>query len=1058
MKKLAFLLLLTLTLPLAAQIDPGMYGEMRWRMIGPFRGGRTVAGVGVAKQPNVFYIGVNNGGVWRTNDYGRIWTPIFDDQPSGSIGAIGISQSDPNVIYVGSGEGLQRPDLATGDGMYKSTDAGKTWTHLGLRNAQQIPQIVVDPADPNRLFVAVLGHPYGPNEERGIFRSTDGGQTFEKVLYKDEYTSGNDMRIDPANPNIVYAVLWQQQQSFIEGQGFGGAANGVFKSTDGGTTWNQLTNGLPSVIQANIAIAPSNSKVIYALAATATPTNSVTGVVNLYKTTDGGEHWAPVLSDSTRVMDQRPLARIGGGDLPTVTVDPKNENVIYSASVVMWRSENGGVSWTAVRGSPGGDDYQRVWVNPNNPDIILAISDQGGVISANRGVSWSNWYTQPTAAMYHVSTDNTFAYRVCGGQQDSGSACVDSRSPDGMITFHDWHPVNIQEYGIAAPDPKDPDLVYGSARTNVSLYNRKTSQTTLVGPDMSGKGPSGESYNRNVRTMPINWSPLDPNTLYYVSNAVWKTTNGGKDWTRISPDLARQTWDVPANAGKYASGVTPAPLGTITALSPSPKNINVIWAGTDDGNIQVTTDGGAKWTNVTPPQIKPWTRIFNIEAGHFDVNTAYAAANTMRVDDMNPHLWRTHDGGRTWTEINTGITPGVVTNSIREDPRVKGLLYGSTDTQVWVSYDDGGHWQSLRINMPAISVRDLQLKDDSACLCSDLIAATHGRGFWILDNVTPLRAMATAGNARSSSYLVKPATAVRVRFAENDPTPWPPEIPAGENPPAGAIIDYYIGANAGTVNLQIMDAGGKVIRTYSSSDTIPGPDPALNPEAYDKICQRNTSAPHCSVPLYWAAPNPALSSRAGMHRFTWDMRYDPIDTTSQSEGGAVPHRTYLVTTTPWAPPGAYTVRLVADGKIYTQPLRLVLDPRVKTPASAMAQVASLSREMYDAAVALRAAYVAARTMSDRLTSASDAALKSQIDSIAPPPTRGTRPGFGFRQAPSGPPTLESVRAAMMAAAMAMQGADVAPTAREVDAVTKARAQYKDVMARWSALAAKRGSH
>ena len=555
-----------------------------------------------------------------------------------------------------------------------------------------------------------------------------------------------------------------------------------------------------------------------------------------------------------------------------------------------------------MRGSPGGDDYQRVWVNPNNTDIILAISDQGGVISANRGVSWSNWYTQPTAAMYHVSTDNTFAYRVCGGQQDSGSACVDSRSPDGMITFHDWHPVNIQEYGIAAPDPKDPDLVYGSARTNVSLYNRKTSQTAAVGPDMSGKGPNGESYNRNVRTMPINWSPLDPNTLYYVSNAVWKTTNGGKDWTRISPDLARQTWGVPANAGKYASGVTPAPLGTITALSPSPKNINVIWAGTDDGNIQVTTDGGAKWTNVTPPQIKPWTRIFNIEAGHFDVNTAYAAANTMRVDDMNPHLWRTHDGGRTWTEINTGIAPGAVTNSIREDPRVKGLLYGSTDTQVWVSYDDGDHWQSLRINMPAISVRDLQLKDDSACLCSDLIAATHGRGFWILDNVTPLRAMATAGNARSSSYLVKPATAVRVRFAENDPTPWPPEVPAGENPPAGAIIDYYLGANAGTVNLQIVDAGGKVIRTYSSSDTIPGPDPALNPEAYDKICQRNTSAPHCSVPLYWAAPNLALSSRAGMHRFSWDMRYDPIDGTSQSEGGAVPHRTYLVTTTPWAPP------------------------------------------------------------------------------------------------------------------------------------------------------------
>ncbi|MGH7604699.1 MAG: WD40/YVTN/BNR-like repeat-containing protein, partial [Gemmatimonadaceae bacterium] len=499
-------------------------------------------------------------------------------------------------------------------------------------------------------------------------------------------------------------------------------------------------------------------------------------------------------------------------------------------------------------------------------------------------------------------------------------------------------------------------------------------------------------------TMPINWSPLDPNTLYYVSNAVWKTTDGGKDWTRISPDLARQIWDVPGTAGKYASTVKPAPLGTITALSPSPRDINVIWAGTDDGNIQVTTDGGAKWTNVTPPQIKPWTRIFNIEAGHFDANTAYAAANSMRVDDMNPHLWRTHDGGRTWTEIDNGIAAGTVTNSIREDPKVKGLLYGSTDTQVWVSYDDGDHWQSLRINMPAISVRDLQLKDDAACLCSDLIAATHGRGFWILDDVTPLRARATAGNTPSSSYLVKPATAVRVRFAENDPTPWPPEVPAGENPPAGAVIDYFLRANAGKVDLQIVDAGGKIIRSYSSTDTISGPDPALQSAEYNEICQRNTSAPHCDVPLYWAAPNAALSSRAGMHRFIWDMRYDPIQGTSPSETGAVPHRTYLVPNTPWAAPGSYTVRLVADGKTYTQPLELVLDPRVKTPASAIAQVSTLSREMYDAAVALRGAYVAARKMSDRLTSPSDAALKSQIDSIAPPAVRVTRRGFGFRQA------------------------------------------------------------
>jgi photosystem II stability/assembly factor-like uncharacterized protein len=1035
-----------------AQLLANPSPEMHWRHIGPYRAGRGRAIAGVPSQPNTFYISFDNGGVWRSTDFGSNWFPLFDDQSTGSIGAIAVAPSNPDIIYVGSGAGIIRPDLATGDGMYKSTDAGKTWTHLGLRDTQMIAYIDVDPKNPDRLFVAALGHPYGANEERGIFRSTDGGKSFQKVLYKDEYTSGNDVRIDPSNPNTVYAVLWQQQQSFIEGQGFGGAANGVFKSTDGGTTWKQLTSGLPDVIQANIAIAPSNPKVLYALASTATAANSVTGVVNLYRSVDAGEHWSPVVADSTRTMDPRPLARIGGGDLPTVTVDPKNENVIYSASVVLWRSMDGGVTWTPVRGSPGGDDYQRVWINPNDPDIILTVSDQGAVISANGGKSWSNWYTQPTAAMYHVSTDNTFAYRVCGGQQDSGSGCVHSRSPDGMITFHDWHPVNIQEYGIAAPDPKDPDLVYGSARTDVSLYNRRTSQTTEVGPDMSETGPNGERYSRNVRTMPINWSPLDPNTLYYVSNAVWRTRNGGKDWTRVSPDLARQTWEVPANAGKYASQVSPAPLGTITAFSPSPRDIGVLWAGTDDGNIQVTTDAGAKWTNVTPPQIKPRTRIFNIEAGHFDTRTAYAAANTMRVDDMNPHLWRTHDGGRTWTEINNGIARGAVTNSIREDPKVKGLLYSSTDTQVWVSYDDGDHWQSLRLNMPAISVRDIQLKDDTTCLCSDLVAGTHGRGFWILDNVTPLRAIAMNRAAATSTYLVKPATAVRVRFAANDPTPWPPEIPAGENPPAGAVIDYNLASDAGTVKLEIVDAGGKVIRSYSSGDSIRGPDPVTEPEAYNRLCQQNRSAPHCSVPLYWSAPDIVLSARRGPHRFMWDMRFDPIEGTPLAETLPVPHRTYLVPVTPWAAPGSYTMRLVVDGKAYAQPLTLVIDPRVKTPASVIAQVSSLSREMYDGAVALRAAYDSARKISARLTSAADAQLKAQIDSIAPVEAPGGQRAFGSRLPRSGPGTLETVRAAMMAAAMSMQDAEVAPTTRELKAVESARAQYKEVIARWDTLA------
>jgi photosystem II stability/assembly factor-like uncharacterized protein len=1049
--------------------QPDRSSAMHWRQIGPTRAGRARALDGVPGQPNVFYIGFDNGGVWRSTDYGSTWHPLFDNEPTGSIGAIAVSPSDPNIIYVGTGAGIIRPDLAVGDGVYKSTDAGRTWTHLGLRDSQMIAMIDVDPRNPNRLFVAALGHPYGPNPERGIFRSVDGGSTFEKVLYKDEYTSGNDVRIDPSDPNVVYATLWQQQQSFIEGGGFGGSGNGIFKSTDGGTTWKPLTDGLPSIIQANIAIAASNSRVLYAAAAgTATNAggrgaNPTTGIVGFYKSSDAGEHWKLVVTSAADAgqtkVDARPLARIGGGDLPTVIVDPKNENVVYTASTVMWRSEDGGVNWSAVRGAPGGDDYQKIWINPNDTRILLVVSDQGGVVSANRGASWSNWYTQPTAAMYHVSTDNAFPYRVCGGQQDSGSACVDSRSMDGQITFHDWHPVNIQEYGVAAPDPKDADLVYGSARTNVSLYNRRTGQTTQVGPSTEQRAGG---FGRNVRTMPIAWSPIDQNTLFYASNVVWKSTDHAHSWTRISPDLSRQTWQIPATAGKYASTVTPAPLGSITALALSPVDINVTWAGTDDGNIQVTMNGGGAWSNVTPPAIKPWTRIFNMDAGHFDKATAYAAANTLRIDDVNPHFWRTHDAGKTWTEIDSGIAPGAVANSIREDPRQRGLLYAATDLQVWVSFDDGDHWESLKFDMPAISVRDLEVKDDTTCLCSDLIAGTHGRGFWILDNVTPLRQRAAAEAARNAgnAYLFKPATAVRVRFATNDPTPWPPELPAGENPLPGGIIDYTLAKDASApVTLDIVDAGGKTIRHYSSDDHVRSPNPALDPAAYDKLCQQTPSAPDCALPLYWPAPPIRLSTRAGDHRFTWDLRFDPLgeDPDAGDEGatGAVPHHTYDLPYSPWAPPATYTARLTVDGKRYEQPITLRLDPRVNTSAAGLAELNRLTRELYDDAVLAHGAYVEARALAARL-GPDAAALKSKVEAIAPPETatrRGRGFGGGAGAGAAAQRTLASVSQAAMAAAMAMQGADAAPTAGQAAAAAKARADVKALMDQWAALKA-----
>jgi len=1060
---LLILPLLAAALPARVAAQELSFDAMRWRQIGPTRAGRARAVTGVPSQPNVAYAGFDNGGVWRSTDYGANWVPIFDDQPTTSIGAIGVAPSNPDVIYVGSGAGIIRPDLSIGDGMYKSTDGGRTWKHLGLRETQMIAAIAVDPHNPNRLFVAALGHPYAPNAERGVFRSTDGGETFEKVLYKDEYTSANEVLLDPSEPSTVYATLWQQQQSFIEGQGFGNAGMGIFKSTDGGTTWTQLSEGLPSILQANLAVAPSAPGTLYAAVAPAS------GPIGFYKSTDGGAHWFQPVHGANNErpnakQDMRPLARIGGGDLPTLTVDPKDASVVYSASTVMWRTETAGETWSAVRGAPGGDDYQRIWVNPNDTKILIAVADQGAVVSANRGKSWSNWYNQNTAAMYHVTTDFAFPYRVCSGQQDSGSACVASRSDDGRITFHDWHPVNIQEYGMAAPDPHDPDIVFGSQRSGVSRYDRRTAQTTQVGPDVSGTLPGGGSVSRNVRTMPLHFSPVDQRTMYYASNVVWKSVDKAKSWTRISPDLTRQTWEVPPTAGKYASSVTPGPMGSITALSPSPRSLSIIWTGADDGMIQVTTDGGANWRNVTPPAIKPWTRIFNIEAGHFDAGTAYAAANTLRIDDINPHFWRTHDGGKTWTEINTGIAGGAVANAIREDPRQPGLLYAATDLQVWVSFDDGDHWQSIKNGMPASSVRDIQVKDDSTCHCADLVAATHGRGFWILDDVTPFRQAAAARSSLGANkpYLFKPAPAVRVRFGTNEPTPWPPEVPSGDNPMPGGIIDYYLPKDAaGVVTLEIVDTRGKVIRTYSSNEPVFDPDPGKDMAAYDKVCQATPTAAYCGLPLYWPAPQIAVRTSAGMHRFAWDLRYDPVSPQDlipagdEEATGAVPGHTYPNYNVPWAPPGRYTVRLTVDGASTTQPLDLMLDPRVRITPTALAQLDGLSAEMYNGAVAAHRAFNEARELGKQLASVSGTeadAVRQELEALAPSGLqRNIRGGFRRRGAAPATPTLEAVSNTMQTAAMAMQGADVAPTAVQVAACANARAQGRAAMARWTAV-------
>jgi photosystem II stability/assembly factor-like uncharacterized protein len=887
-----------------ALFDPSLFQELTWRPIGPFRGGRTKAAAGVPANPHLFYIGVVNGGVWKTNDAGRTWTPIFDDQPTGSIGAIAVAPLDPNVIYVGSGEGLQRPDLSTGDGIFKSTDAGRTWRHLGLRDAQQIPQIVVDPRDSNRLFVAVLGHPYGPNDERGVFRSTDGGVTFARVLFRDANTGAADIVMDPGDSRVLYAALWESRQGPWENAAFTGPGSGVHKTTDGGTTWQPIGAGLPTFAdhglgRIGLAIAPSQPSRLFA-------TVEARERGGLYRSDDAGASWTLVNDD--------PRVTMRGSDFAEVKVDPTNPDVVYTGSIVAWKSTDGGRTFTAWRGAPGGDDYHRIWINPLNPRIILLAADQGAVITLNGGETWSSWYNQPTAQFYHVSADNAFPYRVCGGQQESGSACVASRSDHGQIGVRDWTPVGVEEYGFVAPDPADPDIVYGG---RVTRFDRRTGQTQDVSP------PRGPNF-RVLRTAPLMFSPMDRRTLYFAANTLWKTTNGGQNWTEMSPDLSRETWTAPSTVASYvaAAGARPTRRGVIYAIAPSSIDSRLIWAGTDDGLIHVTRDSGRTWDDVTPDALRPWAKVSTIEASHFDVNSAYAAINTLRLDDLRPYLYRTRDGGRTWTRITSGLPDGDVVNVVREDSARRGLLFAGTERAVYVSFDDGETWQPLRLNMPATSVRDLAIKD------SDLIAGTHGRGFWILDDISPLRQI-TPDVARAPLFVFQPPVAWRFRWNKNRDTPLPPDEPTAPNPPDGVTISYLLGPDVtGPVTLDIVEPlTGDVIRRYSSEDPPEPPPP-----------------PDRNVPDYWLGPPQRLAATPGLHRFVWDVRYAPPPSERVSYPiAAVPGRTPRLPQGVWALPGTYQIRLTAGGRVVRQAVTVRMDPRVRISAADLALQHQLSR-------------------------------------------------------------------------------------------------------------------
>jgi photosystem II stability/assembly factor-like uncharacterized protein len=902
--------------PARQKYDPGTYSGLRWRMLGPFRAGRVNAVTGVPGQPSAFYFGSVGGGVWKSTNSGRTWVPIFDSQPIASIGAIAVSPSNPATVYVGSGEADMRSQISYGNGVYKSTDAGKTWSHLGLDATRQIGRVLVDPRNPNTVFVAALGHAYGANPDRGLFRSRDGGATWQKVLFKNDDVGAIDVGFDSQNSRIIYAALWNTRRPpwsiYPPSYGPGG---GLFKSIDGGDTWQPLTNGLPSDALGRIGIAVA-----------ATSHNRVYAIVDakaggLYRSDDAGSSWT-LISDDKRIWGR-------GWYFCKVVADPKNADTLYVSNTSVYKSTDAGKHWTAIKGAPGGDDYHQLWIYPDDPNRMILASAQGAVVSEDGALTWSSWYNQPTAQFYHVAADERFPYWVTGAQQDSGAVGTPTRSGHSELSMHDWSPLCAGgESGYTAPDPLHPELLFGGTVTRCNVI---TGETTNVSPERNLAVPA-----RHTWTLPLVFSQADRRALYFSDQFLFKNLNGGESWSQISPDLTREDPGVPPNLDASTAADAPEAKrrGVIYTIAPSPLRAPTIWIGTDDGYIQMTTDDGKTWHNVTPPEVTPWSKVVMMDASHFDVNEAYAAVDRHRLEDNDPYIYRTRDGGKTWQKITDGLPPGVYMQTVKEDPKRRGLLFAGTELGVWISFDDGDHWQSLQLNLPPSSARDFAIHED------DLIVATHGRGLWILDDITCLRQIDDEVT-RSGAYLFRPADAVSIPAGGEFGTPQPRDEPLAPNPPNGVIIDYYLASDqSGPVTLEIVDPAGETIRRYSSDDRTP----PVNPDTLN-------------IPAFWRPTPEPLSSSAGMHRWIWDLRPAPAGErparggaaragapagTAPAGPGGAPGAGAAASAGPgglggggfgrFAPavlPGTYTVKLTAGGKTYVQPLVVKMDPRAR---------------------------------------------------------------------------------------------------------------------------------
>ncbi len=1019
-------LLLLLAVPLcslAQPLDPSLWSGLRWRLVGPFRGGWATCVEGIPEQPDTFYFGAAAGGVWKTDDAGRTWTPLFEHESSASIGALAVAPSRPSVLYVGTGQVEARYDLASGSGVFRSDDGGKSWRHAGLAATGAIGRLVVDPRDPDIVLAAALGHYYGPNRERGVFRSQDGGRTWSQTLFVNDDTGAVDLASDPQHPEMVFAAAWQARNypwlSYFKP--VAGPGSAVYKSSDGGRSWKKISGGgWPSGALGRIGLAAAPGGRVYALVdaqpalAALERGRAEESAAGLYRSDDGGATWL-------RVNHEDGLASSYFG---RITADPRNPDVLSVVGQSIRRTEDGGKSFHIVKGAPGGDDYHFLWINPAHPDHMATASDQGTVVTVNGGRTWSDWYNQPTGQFYHVTTDERFPYWIYSGQQDSGTVGIASRGDYGAVTYREWRPVGGEERGWDVPDPADPETVFGTGLGGtVTRFDGRTGQVANVSPVVEstyGRRPTDVRY-RYTWISPLVASPRPPHALYFGSQVLFRSTDRGQSWTAISGDL---TGAVPGTQGCQGEvtvvNAGPCGFGVIFSIALSARDEREIWVGTDSGRIAVTRDGGARWQDVTPGAVAAWSKISSLDVSALEPGTAYAAVDRHRLDDFSPHAYRTRDFGRSWTPIAAGIPSGQFVTVVRADPIQRGLLYAGTSAGVFVSFDDGDRWQPLEENLPTVWVGDLAVHGD------DLVAATQGRAIWVLDDISILRETGQASSA--PVHLFRPAPAVRVRANENKDTPLPPETPQGENPPAGAVVDYFLKAPAGNVRIEIVDARGAIVRAFASGD---------RPE--------ETGA-HRYFTREWVRPQAAPSAEKGHHRLVWDLRFPrPKSVRSEYSIAAVWGRD-----TPVEPdgvlalPGAYTVRLTVDGRSFTQPLTLRPDPRVKVTEGDLDKQFALATRVADAMNrdfdalqkirALRKRIDAGGHRAERPAAALDEKLRALEDGAGPGAVREE--------------SLSRLGARLASAFLAIESADAAPTAEAAatsEELTKALARQLE---RW----------